>query len=56
MLSINERLNELGDKKTDERTKLEEEIKKTDSEIDELVYEIYGISQAERTTIENSLK
>jgi len=56
MLSFNKRLSEIGDKLTDERAKIEEEIKKTDAEIDELVYEIYGITEAERKIIENSLK
>ena len=35
------RLSEFGDKKTSESAKLEEEINKTDSEIDELVYQLY---------------
>ncbi|MBE0519412.1 N-6 DNA methylase [Candidatus Bathyarchaeota archaeon] len=56
MLSLNKRLNEIGDKLTDERAKIEEEIRKTDAEIDELVYKIYGISEAEKKIIENSLK
>ena len=46
MLSLNKRLNEIGDKKTDERQRIEEEIKKTDAEIDELVYKLYGITDA----------
>jgi len=56
MLSLHKRLNELGDKKTDERTKIEEEIKKTDREIDELVYKLYGITEEEKKIIEESLK
>lgn len=56
MLSLNKRLNELGDKKTDERTRIEEEIKKTDAEIDELVYKLYGITDSEKKIIEESLK
>jgi hypothetical protein len=52
MLSLNKRLNEIGDKKTDERAKIEEEIKHTDSEIDELVYKIYGITDEEKKIIE----
>ena len=57
ILTLNKRLTEIGDKRTDERTKLEEEIKKTDAEIDELVYKIYGITEdAERKIIEESLK
>ncbi|MEM4366779.1 MAG: TaqI-like C-terminal specificity domain-containing protein [Candidatus Anstonellales archaeon] len=56
MLSLNKRLNEIGDKKTDERAKIEEEIKKTDAEIDELVYKIYGITEEEKKIIEESMK
>jgi type I restriction-modification system DNA methylase subunit len=56
MLSLNKRLNEIGDKKTDERAKIEEEIKKTDAEIDELVYKIYDITKKEKEIIEKSLK
>ncbi|MCJ7471158.1 hypothetical protein MUO74_11830 [Candidatus Bathyarchaeota archaeon] len=56
MLSLNERLVVLGDKGTDERVRIEDEIKKTDSEIDELVYRIYGITENEKEIIEGSLK
>lgn len=56
MLSLNNRINEIGNKKTDERAKIEEEIKKTDNEIDELVYKIYGITEEEKKIIEDSLK
>jgi len=56
MLSLNKRLNEIGDKKTDERQRIEEEIKKTDAEIDELVYKLYGITESEKKIIEESLK
>lgn len=56
MLSLNKRLNEIGDKKTDERAKIEEKIKKTDAEIDELIYKLYGITESERKIIEESLK
>jgi type I restriction-modification system DNA methylase subunit len=55
MLSLNERLNELGDKKTDERIKLESEIENTDSEIDDMAYKVYGIAENERKIIEKSL-
>jgi len=56
ILSLNHRLASLGDKKTDERAKIEEEIKKTDAEIDEVVYKIYGITEEEKRVIEESLK
>lgn len=54
MLSLNKRLNEIGDKRTDERQRIEEEIKKTGAEIDELVYELYGITKSEKRIIEDS--
>jgi type I restriction-modification system DNA methylase subunit len=56
MLQLNETLLKIGDKLTDERAVIEDEIKKTDSEIDEVVYKIYGITEDERKTIEDSLK
>jgi len=52
----NKRLNEMGDKKTDERARIDEEIKKTDKEIDELVYKLYGITEEEKEIIAGSLK
>jgi len=56
MLSLNKKLQEIGDKKTSETAKLEEEIKKTDNEIDELVYKLYGITEEEKKIIEESLR
>ncbi|MBI4981416.1 N-6 DNA methylase [Candidatus Woesearchaeota archaeon] len=56
MLSLNKRLNELKDKSTYEKSKIETEIKKTDKEIDELVYKIYGITEEEKEIIKESLK
>lgn len=56
IISLNKRLNKLGDKKTDERQRIEEEIKKTDAEIDELVYKLYDITESEKKIIEESLK
>jgi len=56
MLPFSKRLVDLGDKGTDERARIEEEIKKTDEEIDALVYEIYRITEAEKVIIENNLK
>jgi hypothetical protein len=56
IMSLFENLNKLGDKTTDERTRIEDEIQKNDSEIDELVYKIYGITESEKKIIEDSLK
>jgi len=56
MLQLNEKLLKIGDKLTDERAGIEKEIKKIDGQIDGLVYEIYGITEAENEIIKNSLK
>jgi type I restriction-modification system DNA methylase subunit len=56
MLSLKKRLDETGEKRTDDYAKIEEEIKKTDSEIDGQVYKIYGLTEDEKAIIENSLK
>jgi len=56
MLSLNKKLQEIGDKNTLEKQKIEQEIKKTDNEIDELVYRLYGITEEEKKIIEESLK
>jgi len=57
MIEMNDqRLNELKDKSTDEKAKIEAEIKKTDQEIDELVYKLYSITEAEKKVIEESLR
>ncbi len=56
MLSLNKQLQEIGDKKTAQTAKLEEEIKKTDQEIDELVYKLYGITEEEKRIIKESLR
>jgi len=55
MLILNKRLGKIGAKTTDERTKLEDEIRKTDSEIHEIVYKIYGITESEKQIIEIAL-
>jgi len=56
ILSLNKKLSEFGDKKTDQRQRIDEDIKKTDAEIDELVYKLYGITEKEKRIIEGSLR
>jgi len=56
MLALNKSLNEIGDKKTEDRARIEDEIKRTDDEIDEIVYKLYGITEDEKRIIEDSLK
>ncbi|MBI2652643.1 N-6 DNA methylase [Candidatus Woesearchaeota archaeon] len=55
MLSLNKNLQEIRDKNTLQKQKIQEEIKKTDKEIDELVYQLYGITEEEKKIIEESL-
>lgn len=55
-LENSKKLREFGDKKTSETVKLEEEIKRTDAEIDEIIFKLYGITEKEKKTIEESLK
>lgn len=54
MFSLNNKLNELGLKNTSETQKLQEEIKRIDDEIDDVVYEIYDINNDERKIIEKN--
>ncbi len=56
MVSLSKEFNELGNKKLDENLKLEENIRRTDKEIDEIVYEIYGITKEEREIIEKNFE
>ncbi|MCD6227775.1 N-6 DNA methylase [Candidatus Micrarchaeota archaeon] len=55
MLSLNKRLNELGDKNTDEKRILEQEIEKTDKQIDQLVYKLYGLTKKEIEIVEKEV-
>ncbi len=56
MLSLNKKLQEIGDKNSLEKQKIEQEIQKTDNEIDELVYQLYGITEDEKKIIKESLR
>lgn len=54
MLLLNKRLNHIGDKMTDERVQIENQIIETDKQIDDIVYRLYDITEAERRIIEGS--
>ncbi len=56
MVSFNKKLIQLGNKMTDEKSTIEDEIKKIDAEIDERVYKIYGLTEDEINVIEESIK
>jgi len=53
---LNKKLSSIGNKKTSETAKIEEEIKRTDAEIDVLVYKLYGLTPEEIKIVEESLK
>ncbi|MFH1978549.1 MAG: N-6 DNA methylase [Candidatus Aenigmatarchaeota archaeon] len=52
IISMNNSLNEIGDKKTDRRVHIENEIQRIDKEIDSYIYRIYGITEEEKKIIE----
>ena len=56
MLEMNKRLVEMGEAQSTDRQRLEEEIRRTDAKIDELVYKLYGITEEEKKTIEESFE
>jgi len=55
MLSLNKQLQGLGEKKTAQTFKLEEEKKNTDKKIDDMVYKLYRITEEEKKIIEESI-
>ena len=56
IIKLNKQLNQLNNKKTDESDRIIDEISKMDSQIDMLVYKIYGLTEEEKKVIEESLK
>lgn len=56
MLSLSKHLNEFGDKRTSERSKIKKEIEETDKKIDQLVYELYELTPEEIKIVEESVK
>jgi len=51
----NKQLQSFGDKQTSETAKIEEEIKRTDEKIDQLVYKLYELTPEEIKIVEDSL-
>jgi len=56
MLELQKRLAPIRDTRDSERDELIREIEHTDDEIDQKVYELYGITEEERRLIEESVK
>ncbi len=54
IILLNKTLTKIGDKKTAESAKLEEEIKKVDNQIDELVFDLYHLTKDEKEIIKKS--
>jgi len=55
MALAQKKLLELGDKITEEKNKLELQIEKIEAKLNDVVYEIYGLSKPEQKIIEESL-
>ena len=55
MLELNKRLAPIRNTSFGERDELLSEIKRTDAEIDQKVYELYGLTEEEKQIIEASL-
>jgi uncharacterized protein YciU (UPF0263 family) len=53
-LSVSEKIVIIGDKLTDKKASLETEAKSLDNKLDEIVFEIYGITESEKSVIENN--
>lgn len=56
MIQLTKRLLALGNKQTEERAKLEKEALETSRRIDELVYDLYGLTVEERKTVEDIMR
>jgi len=56
LLSLIKQLEELKDKTTTEKVRLEKEVQKLDNQIDQEVYKIYGLTKDEIQIVEESLK
>ena len=52
MLELQARLRPMQDLPTSERDDLQREVDRVDSELDDLVYELYGLTEAERRLVE----
>lgn len=55
ILLLNSKLLEIGEKRSDQRREIEDEIRKTNNAIDESIYDLYGITESERKIIETEL-
>lgn len=55
MLEVYGKLLRLRDKQTDEKMRFEKEVFEIDTKIDQLVYDLYGLTQAERKIIEEAV-
>jgi methylase of polypeptide subunit release factors len=55
-LENSKKVTEIGENKTDKRTEFEDKIKRTDEEINEIVYKLYGITKEEKDLIEIEIK
>ena len=55
MLELNKKLVPIRDTYSNEKDELEREIEKTDKEIDNIVYDLYGLTEKEREIVEGEV-
>ncbi|MFC1507198.1 Eco57I restriction-modification methylase domain-containing protein [Thermoproteota archaeon] len=55
ILDLGKKLDNIGEKKTDESVRIKEEIEKLDEKINMFVYDLYGVTESEKRIIENSI-
>jgi hypothetical protein len=56
ILELNQKLLKIGDKHTDETVRIQREIAEVDAKIDQLVYNIYSLTEDDKVIIEAALK
>lgn len=55
-LDLEEKVDAIGEKATDERKRFEEEIQKIETSLDELIYGVYGITNEDKRVIESEIQ
>ena len=56
LLELNQKLNEIQNRKTDETLRITEIVRKLESEMNQLIYDVYKVDTRDREIIENYLK
>ena len=54
MMKLNKELTQIDENYVRERDEIKKEIEKTDKEIDNIVYDLYGLTEKERKIVEGA--